>query len=158
MGKHSASPAHHVDTEVLVDHDEICAMIPHAGAMCLLDNVMSWDENTIICQSFSHQNPHNPLIKNGRLSAIHAVEYAAQAMAVHGCLLARTKGEQLNPGYLAALKEVQLHRRYLDDLAGPLTIKADQLMAGGGNLMYTLEVSSGGQVIATARVTVVTQS
>lgn len=147
-----------LNQDVLLGHDEICAMIPHAGAMCLLDGVLSWDDNTVVCQSRSHHNPLNPLIKNGKLSAIHAVEYAAQAMAVHGCLLARTKGEQLKPGYLAALKDVQLHVRYLHNLPEPLTIKAEQLMAGGGNLMYTLEVSAGGQVIATARATVVAQS
>ena len=143
---------------VLMGREAICAMIPHGGAMCLLDDVLSWDENTIVCQSSSHRTPHNPLIKNGKLSAIHAVEYAAQAMAVHGCLLAHAKGERLTPGYLAALKDVHLHMRYIDDLPEPLIIKATQLMAAGGNLMYTLEVSAGGQVIATARATVVTQS
>jgi predicted hotdog family 3-hydroxylacyl-ACP dehydratase len=142
---------------MLMGHDDICAMIPHAGVMCLLDSVVSWDENTIVCQSLSHQNPQNPLNKNGKLSAIHAVEYAAQAMAVHGGLLARAKGEKLRPGYLAALKDVQLHMTHLDDISEPLTIKADQIMAGGGNLMYTLEVSMGEHVIATARATVVTQ-
>ena len=141
-----------------MDHDALCEMIPHAGAMCLLDEVLSWDEENIVCQSRSHQNPHNPLKKNGRLSAIHAVEYAAQAMAVHGCLLARAKGESLKPGYLAALKDVQLHISRLDQFDQPLTVKAQQLLAGGGNLMYTLEVSVGEQVIATARATVVTQA
>jgi predicted hotdog family 3-hydroxylacyl-ACP dehydratase len=96
-------------------------------------------------------------MKNGKLSAIHAVEYAAQAMAVHGCLLARAKGEQLKPGYLAALKDVQLQVKYLHDLPDPLSIKAEQLMAGGGNLMYTLEVFAGEHEIATARATVITQ-
>jgi predicted hotdog family 3-hydroxylacyl-ACP dehydratase len=143
---------------MLIEHDELCEMIPHAGAMCLLDGVISWDDNSIVCQSSSHQNPQNPLMKNGKLSAIHAVEYAAQAMAVHGCLLARAKGEQLKPGYLAALKDVRLHVRHLHDLPEPLRIKADQLMAGGGNLMYTLEVFAGEHGIATARATVVTQT
>jgi predicted hotdog family 3-hydroxylacyl-ACP dehydratase len=142
---------------VLIGHDEICAMIPHAGAMCLLDAVVSWDENTIVCQSLSHHNPLNPLAKNGKLSAIHAVEYAAQAMAVHGCLLARSQGEQLKPGYLAALKDVHLLVRHIHDVSEALTVKAEQLMAGGGNLMYTLEVTAGGQMIATARATVITQ-
>ena len=143
---------------MLIEHDEICDMIPHAGSMCLLDGVLSWDDQRIVCQSLSHQNPNNPLIKNGKLSAIHAVEYAAQAMAVHGCLMARAQGEQLKPGYLAALKDVRLQVSHLHNIAEPLTVKAEQLLAGGGNLMYTLEVSGGEQMIATARATVVTQS
>jgi predicted hotdog family 3-hydroxylacyl-ACP dehydratase len=79
-------------------------------------------------------------------------------MAVHGCLLARAQGEQLKPGYLAALKDVRLQVSHLHNIAEPLTVKAEQLLAGGGNLMYTLEVSGGKQMIATARATVVTQS
>jgi predicted hotdog family 3-hydroxylacyl-ACP dehydratase len=143
---------------VLLEHDAICAMIPHAGTMCLLDAVLSWDDHTIVCRSHSHHNPHHPLGKNGKLSAIHAVEYAAQAMAVHGGLLARTKGEHIKPGYLAALKDVCLHVEQLHDVPQALTVKAEQLMAQGGNLMYTLEVTAGKQMIATARATVVTQS
>ena len=143
---------------MLIGREEICAMIPHAGTMCLLDSVESWDEHAIVCRSASHQNPHNPLIKNGRLSSVHAVEYGAQAMAVHGCLLAQAKGERLKPGYLAALKEVKLHTAYLDDIAEPLTIKAEQLIAGSGNLMYTFEVFAGKHTVATARATVITQT
>lgn len=133
-------------------------MIPHDGTMCLLDSVERWDEQSILCHSMSHLNPNNPLIKNGKLSSIHAVEYGAQAMAVHGCLLARAKGESLKPGYLAALKDVKLCMDYLDSLTEPLTIKAEQLIAGSGNLMYTFEVSVGEHTVASARATVVTQS
>ena len=142
----------------LIGREEFCRMIPHGGDMCLLDAVLSWDEQSIVCESRTHQNPHNPLMKNGQLSTIHAVEYGAQAMAVHGCLLARAKGENLKPGYLAALKDVKLHVPRLDSLSEPLTVRAEQIIAGGGNLMYTFEVSAGNQAVASARATVVTQS
>lgn len=143
---------------MLVKRQQICEMIPHSGDMCLLDEVISWDEQSIVCNSNTHKNINNPLRKNGKLSSIHAMEYGAQAMAVHGCLLAQAKGERLKPGYLAALKDVKLHLTHLDHLCEPLIVKAEQLIAGGGNLMYTFEVTAGQQAVASARATVVTQA
>ena len=34
---------------ILVDRDTIATMIPHAGAMCLLDGVLGWDETSVRC-------------------------------------------------------------------------------------------------------------
>ena len=65
---------------------DIAALIPHAGAMCLLDAVLSWDRTSIACTASSHRAIDNPLAAEGRLDAVCGVEYAAQAMAVHGGL------------------------------------------------------------------------
>ena len=73
----------------LLAHAELEALIPHAGGMCLLDTVESWDAETIHCRSLSHLRADNPLREKGRLAALHLAEYGAQAMAVHGGLLAR---------------------------------------------------------------------
>ncbi|MDD3577131.1 MAG: 3-hydroxylacyl-ACP dehydratase, partial [Halothiobacillus sp.] len=71
-----------------LDHQEIAARIPHQGSMCLLDRVIDWDEQKIECSAISHQAMDNPLRRNNRLGAAIGIEYAAQAMAVHGALLA----------------------------------------------------------------------
>ena len=55
--------------------------------MCLLEGVSSWDERSIRCIAVSHRDPGNPLAADGHLGAACGVEYAAQAMAVHGALL-----------------------------------------------------------------------
>lgn len=68
---------------------EISEQIPHAGRMVLLDEVVEWDDDHIVCRSHSHQDRDNPLYLSGQLSAVCAIEYAAQAMAVHGSVLAR---------------------------------------------------------------------
>jgi len=62
--------------------------IPHAGRMCLLDEVLAWDANRIVCRSSTHRHVDNPLRVNGTLGAACGIEYAAQAMAVHGALIA----------------------------------------------------------------------
>jgi predicted hotdog family 3-hydroxylacyl-ACP dehydratase len=82
-----------------------------------LDRVNEWDVRSIVCISNTHRDPANPLRRNGRLSAVHAFEYAAQAAAVHGGLRARSAGETASPRYLAALREARLHVMRREDVA-----------------------------------------
>lgn len=137
-----------------VERAELCALIPHAGSMCLLDLVEQWDDERIVCSSLSHRRADNPLRTADGLAAVHGVEYGAQAMAVHGGLLARRAGARLPAGYLAALRDVRLHTARLDEVDGPLQVTAVRLMAEGGNLMYRIEVVGAGRVLVEARVTV----
>lgn len=142
----------------MLERGEFCDLIPHSGAMCLLDRVLNWDEATIHCQADSHASARNPLRENGVLAAVHAIEYGAQAMAVHGALLARREGRGAPPGFLAAIRDAKLHVSQLDSLAAPLDIRASQLMASGGNLMYTVNIESAERPVAEARLTVITQT
>src|SRR5260370_32797265 len=94
--------------DIPINKWEIRTLIPHSGLMCLLDSVSEWDDRSIICISNTHRDPANPLRRDGRLSAVHAFEYAAQAVAVHGGLLARSAGVTAPPGYLSALRQARL--------------------------------------------------
>jgi predicted hotdog family 3-hydroxylacyl-ACP dehydratase len=67
--------------------NEIRALLPHAGAMCLLDSVLAWDMNSISCSSLSHCLPNNPLRAATGLASANGIEYAAQAMALHAALV-----------------------------------------------------------------------
>ena len=75
-----------------LNQKEIEALIPHSGAMSLLNEVLKWDEDHIICLANSHRSKHNPLRNENALSSVCGVEYAAQAMAVHGAL---STGDQM---------------------------------------------------------------
>ena len=96
-----------------LNHAEIAARIPHAGNMCLLDSMQSASETDIMCSAVSHQSPDNPLRSHGRLGAAVAVEYAAQAMALHGSILnADLDISALNKakgGRLINLRQLTLH-------------------------------------------------
>ena len=72
----------------MLDRAAIAARIPHQGSMCLLDAVLAWDSGQIHCRASSHRQPDNPLRAAARRGAACGIEYAAQAMAVHGALLA----------------------------------------------------------------------
>ena len=142
-----------------MDKQELADLIPHAGLMCLNEGVISWDELTAVCVTDTHQKGNNPLIKDGKLSCLHAIEYCAQVMAVHGGLLAREKGEKLAPGYLAAIRDVSLTHDYLDDIKESLYVSVKQLMAQAGNLMYEFLMYYGEEdnkvTVASGRATVI---
>ncbi len=56
------------------DNAWIVAHVPHQGPMCLLDRVIEWDEQHIVCEAVSHRDPRNPLRDAGRLGAAESVK------------------------------------------------------------------------------------
>ena len=138
-----------------MNRDEICRLIPHAERMCLLDAVESWDDERIRCQSHSHLEADHPLQHDGGLSSIHLIEYSAQAMAVHGGLIARKHNEVLSNGYLAMLKEVNIKICELNKINPRLIIVAERLMAVESSFIYQFSVTTDGQTLASGRAIVV---
>jgi predicted hotdog family 3-hydroxylacyl-ACP dehydratase len=123
--------------------------------MCLLDEVTQWDDRSISCVTNTHRDPDNPLRRDGRLSALHAFEYGAQAAAVHGGLRARSVSAIAPPGYLAALRDAHLHAARLDDITSPLQIYANRLFGNGANTIYECRVSADNVLLANARITII---
>lgn len=134
---------------------EIRALIPHSDLMCLLDGVIEWDDQSITCTSNTHRDPANPLRRREQLSAVHAFEYAAQAVAVHGGLRARSSGGTAPPGYLAALRDARLHVTRLDDIEAELDVHARRLFGDNVNCVYEFRVSAANELVAEGRVTIV---
>lgn len=139
----------------MLTRDRITELIPHQGAMCLLDEVEAWSEREVRCLSRSHLDPSNPLRHAGRLTAVHLVEYAAQAMAVHGALVRPVGGSGLDGGLLAAARDVELHVERLDDLARPLRIRATRLVADARGCMYQFEAHADEQLLGSGRLSVI---
>jgi predicted hotdog family 3-hydroxylacyl-ACP dehydratase len=133
---------------------EIRTLIPHADLMCLLDSVLKWDDQSIVCTSETHRDPANPLRRDGRLSALHAFEYGAQAAAVHGGLRARSEGVAAPSYYLAALRDAHVQVVRLDDIDSPLEVRAQRLFGDGGNAIYECHVVAGDALLADGRITV----
>ena len=119
--------------------------------MCLLDRVESASETDIVCSAVSHGNADNPLRSHGRLGAAVAVEYAAQAMALHGSILNADLDVPAKGGRLINVRQLALHRTRFDDIASPLTVRATRLMGDVANVIYSFEVSADDQMIASGR-------
>lgn len=135
-----------------MNHDEICARLPHAGRMCLLDRMLSWDAESIRCLAGSHRDADNPLRSHGRLHAVCGVEYAAQAMALHGSL---TTGHDAPPamGYLASVRDLRLDVEDLAGVADDLEIRARRLGGDAGGFVYEFEIHAGARLLLSGRVT-----
>lgn len=119
----------------------ICNLIPHEGTMCLIETLLHWDEEHLVCTTETHTHIENPLRYQNRLSVIHAAEYGAQAMALHGGLLAKQSGQPPVAGFLVSLRGVRLYRQRLDDTDFPLVITTRKLLADGGNLLYAFDLA-----------------
>lgn len=132
----------------------IAALVPHAGSMCLLERVIAWDDAGVTLATTTHRDPANPLARDGRLRAIHLCEYGAQAMAVHGGLTARARGERAQPGMLVSLRDVVLACDVVQDLDGELIVEATRVHAGGTAWQYDFRVAHAGRRLAQGRAVV----
>ena len=140
-----------------VDRATLLGLVPHGGAMCLWDEAVEWDDARIRLRTHGHRDPAHPLRSHGLLRAIHLCEYGAQAMAVHGGLLARARGGVAPPGMLVALRGVVLHVARIDDLPGALECDAHVLVAGEAAQQYGFVVRHAGAVLAEGRAAVMLQ-
>lgn len=139
---------------MLIGKQELCELIPHSGDMCLLERVISWNDREIRCSAISHTDPVNPLRRNNRLAPVHLLEYGAQAMAVHGGLLAARSGGGVAPGYLAALRDVTLPQQSIDCISSPLLVHAKVIASVQDSFIYNFSVAANGVKLAQARATV----
>jgi len=136
-----------------MDTPDPCGLVPHSGAMCLLDKVLEWDEQGILCTASSHSSPANPLRTKGRLRALHGIEYGAQAAAVHGALVANgSRGPR--PGYLASVRDVRYSLPFLDQVPTPLLVTARRVTALSAAAMYRVALSTNDKQLVTAQVTI----
>src|SRR6185295_20398559 len=135
-----------------MSNPRVADLVPQRGAMCLLDEILSFDDRSVVCRAVSHRSPANPLRCDGRLTSIAGIEYGAQAMAVHGALHASGTAQR---GVLAGARAVRCHARFLDEEPGPLTVRAERLIADGGRLLYAFAVTGAKSELVSGRIAVV---
>lgn len=142
-----------------LDHAGLEALIPHRGPMCLLDRMTGWDETGIDCVAVNHRDSSHPLRTRSGLLASAAIEYAAQAAALHGALIAQATGGKALPGYLASARDVRLSAWRLDDLpeaeVDELQVRAERQAGDATRLLYTFSMFHAGREIAAGRLAVI---
>jgi predicted hotdog family 3-hydroxylacyl-ACP dehydratase len=150
-----------------MNHDSICAHLPHAGRMCLLERLESWNGDFITCIANSHRDAENPLRCDGRLHAVAGVEYAAQVMALHGNLLSATEtptardggsaknaGAAFRPpamGYLASVRDLKLDIEDLGAIPEDLRVTAHRLSGDTSGFIYEFEIRAGARIVLSGR-------
>ena len=131
------------------DRAWLLASLPHQGAMNLLACVVEWDEAHVIARATNHRDAKNPLRRGSLLPSTAGIEYGAQTAAAHGALIG-----QAGAGMIASVRGVHFKVDRLDDVAGELEIRAEQLGGGTGGVLYRFDVSSEGRLLVEGRVTV----
>ena len=132
----------------MVSRQRILELIPHQGAMCLLELALAWSTTDITCMARSHLSPDNPLRRDGRLYPVCGIEYGLQAAALHGGLL---DGMKQPACYLAALRDVNIRIGRLDDPSiGTLCVMATQEVCTPQGLIYrfALAMESGTELLS----------
>ena len=131
----------------------LSGLVPHQGAMCLLEAVLRWDAEGIVCRAVSHLAPDNPLRRDGRLGAVCGIEYGLQAAAAHGAL---TGGGPAAPGWFAALREAELLTDRLDRTEfGALAVSATREAGGPGGMIYRFALrAADGRSLLRGRATI----
>lgn len=134
----------------------IAAHIPHHGRMCLLDAVLTWDAEHISCRSLSHRAADHPLRARGRLGAACGVEYAAQAMAIHGVLLSASQA--VRRGLLASVRDLTLGVDRLDDIDAPLNIRCARRHGDTRTELYDFQIQGAGRLLLQGRAAIVLEA
>ena len=141
--------------------DRIRDLVPHAGKMCLLEKVVKFSVESILCETHSHMDPGNPLRRNGHLSSVCAIEYAAQAMALHAGLgfassnsAAAANSDPRQHGYLVSVRQIRCHTRFLDAVTGALEVRADYVFGDAASMVYSFSVTAGKATLVTGRAAV----
>ena len=120
-------------------------LTPHGSGMLLIDKVLNYDADSILCQTHSHQKTNNPLISHGNLASIILVEYASQAAALHAGLN-QQEFTQGKPAFVGAVKSVKLYAESISNLETMLNISARCLLSNNNGAIYAFEVESATKI------------
>ncbi|MDX2507533.1 MAG: hydroxymyristoyl-ACP dehydratase [Gammaproteobacteria bacterium] len=136
-------------SNALLNKQDIEQRLPHAGKMSLLHKVIRSDQNSLTAQAISHMESDNPLRIEGKIAMVNGIEYAAQAMAVHGSLLSETRA-----GYLATVRNIDIKVPYFPETGSPLIIAVQLLMSNDNGFTYQFHLSCEQQSLISGKITV----
>jgi predicted hotdog family 3-hydroxylacyl-ACP dehydratase len=160
---------------MLLNRAWIEARIPHQGRMCLLDEVLDWNARHIRCRTATHRAPDNPLRSHGRLGIACGIEYAAQAMALHGALagaaanvavdgaangaangaLDTIAGRSSRVGLLAGVRDVRFSVLRLDDIESDLICEVTHLAGDSRTALYEFALRDRDRRLLSGRASVI---
>lgn len=141
--------------KTLLNAADIAARVPHHGTMCLLHALHESSDTHVLCSAISHRAADNPLRSASGLLACNAIEYAAQAMALHGAMSAPADGPPPRGGRLASVRGVKLHTQRLDTIDGALLVHVERVAGDAGQAMYQFALrDEQQQVLVQGRATV----
>jgi len=135
--------------------------------MCLLDEVLDWNAQRIRCRTATHRAPDNPLRSHDRLGIACGIEYAAQAMALHGALAGGAANGAANGavdalaggpsrvGLLAGVRDVRFLVLRLDDIESDLICEVNHLAGDNLTALYEFALRDRDRSLLSGRASVI---
>ena len=132
----------------------VTELVPHSGAMSLLDKVVSGDAENLCAEVRIHAGSVFYDAQAGGVGSWVGIEYMAQAIAAHAGYLARQAGEPVKIGFLLGA------RRYdaqvpLFGAGSVLQVHVHRALQGDNGLgAFECRIDAAGVLLAQATVTV----
>ena len=139
---------------MIADHAAIESLIPHKGAMCLLDGIEYHDGQRIICSTHATSLHIQPAAHKCR--ALVAARASNSPRRRWPCTGGSSATAQARPptGLLLSARDCRFNVRRIDDIEGPLVIEAAQMGNNDETRLYRFKVTAHDVLLAEGRVTV----
>lgn len=132
----------------------IRALLPHSGAMALLDRVISADDDALCAEVAIRAD--SVFCDGAAVGAWVGIEYMAQAIAAHAGWLAHGRGAPVKVGFLLGARKYE-SRRAAFSVGGTLRVHVRRALQGDNGLgafECHIDDADTGVTLATATVTV----
>jgi predicted hotdog family 3-hydroxylacyl-ACP dehydratase len=126
-------------------------LLPHRPPMILLDWLVEWAPRRARCAVTLR--PDSPFMENGRVRAVVAVEYMAQAIAACAGMEARQEGRPPGAGFLVGARDLELAVDHLS-AGDALEVEAEYLQGNEQLASFRCRVRRGGRPVAAAVINV----
>jgi len=131
----------------------VSELVPHQKPVLALEELTSWQVGH--AEGRLTIRDDNPLLRDGRVDAVMALEYMAQATAACLGMEAYVEGGGVRVGMVIACRSMKLHRQHLL-LGETFTVKADQVRGTDSISHYDGELrDADGALVAECTMTLV---
>lgn len=134
---------------------DLSSLLPHGKPLSLIEEVLKWNEDSIVAKTMSHTYSDNPLLNNGLLHPMHSLEYAAQVMAIHSGLLNENK--KARTMLIGGLRKLSFSSTPLNKYLEPLTIMAKTQIHSSSGAIYQFSIMCSESQISQGRIILVRQ-
>ena len=133
---------------------DIRELVPHSGAMVLLDRVLSADAENLCAEVTIHAGSVFYDAPSAGVGSWVGIEYMAQAIAAHAGYLARLAGAPVKIGFLLGARRYEAQLPLFVD-GSVLQVHEQQALQGENGLgAFECRIEMAGAVLAQATITV----
>lgn len=128
---------------MLIGPDKIQSLLPHGPRMRLIDEIIQFDDVSMVAKTRQHLWPRNPLRRScGMLPISSGIEFAGQVTALHGGVTDASERYSPKQGFLVMARDVTWTLERLDKLEDALEITVTLISRNQKSAMYEFQFTS----------------